>query len=75
MSGPRTIATIRKSNTEEIRVRVTEQGECSLVDLRVFSPTARSEGEPRPTRSGICMIRTKLPELIKALQAAEKSGA
>jgi len=75
MSEPRIIAVLRKNNTEEVRVRVTEIGGCKLVDLRVFTPNARSEGEPRPTRNGICLVRAKLPELIKALQAAEREGA
>jgi len=75
MSELRTVAVLRKNNVEEVRVRVTESGGFALVDLRVFSPNARSEGEPQPTRNGICLVRTKLPELIKALQAAEQDGA
>ena len=74
MSEPRTIAVLRKNNTEELRIRLTETEGCALVDLRVFTPTARSEGEPRPTRNGICLVRTRLPELIEALQAAEREG-
>jgi hypothetical protein len=74
MSEPRIVAVLKKNNTEELRVRVTEAGGCMLVDLRVFTPTAQSEGEPRPTRNGICLVRTKLPELIRALQAAERAG-
>lgn len=73
MSEPRTIAVLKKNNTEELRVRLTETGGCALVDLRVFTPTTRSEGEPRPTRNGICLVRTRLPELIEALQAAERA--
>ena len=75
MSEPRTIAVLRKNNAEEIRVRISETAGCVLVDMRVFTPNARSEGEPLPTRNGICLVRSKLPELIKALQAAERSVA
>lgn len=74
MSEPRTVAVLKKNNTEELRVRLTETGGCALVDLRVFTPTTRSAGEPQPTRNGICLVRTRLPELIKALQAAERAG-
>jgi hypothetical protein len=74
MSEPRTIAVLKKNNIEELRVRLTKTGGCTLVDLRVFTPTTRSEGEPLPTRNGICLVRTKLPELIRALQAAERAG-
>lgn len=72
MSELRTVATIRKSNTEEIRVSVAEREGYCLVDMRVFTPTARSRGEPRATRSGICVLRDRLPALIEALQAVEQ---
>ncbi|MFB0487766.1 hypothetical protein ABIE45_000352 [Methylobacterium sp. OAE515] len=75
MSDPRTIATLRKNNAEEIRVRVAEHDGYTLVDLRVFSASRRNHGEPQPTRAGICVVRERLPELIQALQAAQREAA
>lgn len=72
MTDFRTIATVRKSNTQEIRVGVSVQGGCTLIDTRVFATARDSRGEPHPTKAGICVAKAKLPELIEALQAAER---
>jgi hypothetical protein len=72
MSDLRTIATVRKNNSEEIRVSVAIHAGYSLVDMRVFSAPRSSRGEPIPTKAGICIAKAKLSELILALQAAER---
>lgn len=72
MSDLRTIATVRKNNSEEIRVSVAIHEGYALVDMRVYSALRANRGEPVPTKAGICLTRTKLPELILALQAAER---
>ena len=72
MSDLRTIATVRKNNSEEIRVSVAIHAGYALVDMRVFSAPRSSRGEPIPTKAGICVSKAKLPELILALQAAER---
>ncbi|CAA2101990.1 hypothetical protein MBUL_01458 [Methylobacterium bullatum] len=73
MSDLRTIAVLKKNNTQEIRVSVSIQDGYALVDMRVFAaPRRGGEGEPHPTPAGICLSRAKLPELIRALQAAER---
>lgn len=72
MSDLRTIATIRKNNSQEIRVSIAIRDGYALVDMRVFSAPRRSRGEPVATQNGICITRVKLPELILALQAAER---
>lgn len=72
MSDIRTVATVRKNNCEEIRVSVAIRDGYALVDMRVFSAPRSSRGEPVPTKAGICLARAKLPELILALQAAER---
>lgn len=72
MSSLRTIATVHKNNSEEIRVSVAIQNGYALVDMRVFSTPRASRGEPVPTKAGICLVRSKLSELILALQAAER---
>jgi hypothetical protein len=73
MSDLRTIATVRKNNSEEIRVSVAVHNGYALVDMQVFSAPRSSRGEPVATKSGICPTRAKLPELILALQAAERA--
>ena len=75
MSDLRTIATLRKNNSQEIRVSVAIHPSYALVDMRVFSAPRNSRGEPVATKAGICLTRAKLHELILALQAAEREVA
>ncbi|MHC2017809.1 hypothetical protein [Methylobacterium sp. CM6247] len=73
MSNLRTIATVRKNNTQEIRISVSIRDGYALVDMRIFeAPRRAASGEPYPTAAGICLTQAKLPELIQALQAAER---
>jgi hypothetical protein len=72
MSDIRCIAVVRKNNSEEIRVSVATHADYSVVDMRVFAAPRSSRGEPIPTKAGICVAKAKLPELILALQAAER---
>ncbi|POR40507.1 PC4/YdbC family ssDNA-binding protein [Methylobacterium sp. V23] len=72
MSDLRHIASIRKNNSQEIRVSVAIHDGYDLIDMRVFSAPRSSRGEPVPTKAGICLTRAKLQELILALQAAER---
>lgn len=72
MSDLRTIATVRKNNSEEIRVSVAIHAGYALVDMRVFSAPRSNRGEPVATKAGICVAKAKLSELILALQAAER---
>jgi hypothetical protein len=72
MSDLRTIATVRKNNSQEIRVSVAIHADYSVVDMRVFAAPRSSRGEPVPTKAGICVAKAKLSELILALQAAER---
>jgi hypothetical protein len=72
MSDLRTIATVRKNNSEEIRISVAIHDGYAFVDMRVFSAPRANRGEPVATKAGICVTRAKLPELIKALQDAAR---
>lgn len=74
MSQPRTFATLRKGNSGEIRVRLAEYQGAQMVDVRLFTPRTRSLGEPLPTRQGVCITRSMLPELIAGLKAIEREG-
>ncbi|KQP16528.1 hypothetical protein [Methylobacterium sp. Leaf93] len=75
MSDLRPIATIRKNNSEEIRISLAIRDGYSLIDMRVFSAPRGTHGEPMPTKAGICVNQAKLSELIQALQAAERELA
>jgi hypothetical protein len=75
VSDFQTVATFRKNNLEEIRVSVAQHDGYAMVDVRVFTATSASDGEPRPTRQGICIPRTKLRDLVTALRAAEQGAA
>ena len=75
MSVSRTVATIRKNNSEEIRVGIVEHGGVALVDLRVFVAPRGGQDEPRPTPNGICIPHTQLPHLIEALRIAEREAS
>ena len=75
MNASRTIATIRKNNSQEIRVSLNVHEGFTLVDVRVFAARRLGRGEPHPTPAGICFARKSLPALIEALQVAEREAA
>ncbi|MCJ2040135.1 hypothetical protein MKK55_14470 [Methylobacterium sp. J-059] len=68
----RTVATVRKTNFEEVRVSIQAGSGFTCIDVRVFAMPARGKGDLFPTKSGIRIARNRLPELIEALQVAER---
>ena len=64
------IAKIRKNNSEEVRVALSEYRGVQLVDVRVFAELPDSAGERVATRKGVCMSIAKIGDLITALQDA-----
>lgn len=75
MSTTRTVATIRKNNSEEVRVRIVDHDGFAMVDTRVFAAPRSAQDEPRPTKQGICVSCAQLPHLIEALQIAEREAS
>lgn len=71
----RTVATVRKSNFEEVRVGIQAGSGFTCIDVRVFAMPANGKGDPLPTKSGIRVARDRLPALIEALQAAEREAS
>lgn len=68
-----TVAVTEMSNVEEIRVSLTEFKGLKLLDIRVFAEPYADEGQGRvPTKKGISLKVEKLPDLIAALQEAER---
>ncbi len=69
------IASIEKNRLEELRIALKEYKGHSYVDIRTFVEPYADEGEGRvPTKKGVTMALTKLPELIAALQRAESEA-
>lgn len=75
MTEPRLIATVPKNAIEEVRVALTEFNGHALIDLRVYADFDGSAGGKRPTKKGISLARERLPDLIKALQAAQREAS
>jgi hypothetical protein len=63
------IASIRKNTHQELRILIRTWKGAQLVDCRLFVPGLT--GEMRPTKDGAAMPIKALPEIVKALQAAE----
>ena len=67
------IATIRKFDRTEVRIEISEFKEQSFVNIRTWV-RARDSEEMIPTRKGVTVTPEQLPELIEALQAAERDA-
>ena len=63
------IAVIGKNSTERVHVSLSEFKGTQLIDLRTYYTD--SKGEDRATAKRICLRVGLLPELVKAVQAAE----
>jgi len=70
MSEPVLIAELSKNARERVRVRLTEYHGYRLLDVRVFYQDARGEWNPG---RGLTVRRELIPELRKALLAAERA--
>jgi len=68
------IARISKNSQEEVIVQLTKYKEYDLVDVRVWiKPLEGEDGEPgKPTKKGISLNPSILPELIEALKRADE---
>lgn len=66
------IAKIEKNAQEEIIVQLTEFKGYDLVDLRVWGKSLMGE-TGKPTKKGLTVKPGLLPELIEALQKAERT--
>ena len=65
------ITTIEKNRNEELRISLKEYMGHHCFDIRVFCDPNHDEGQGRiPTKKGVTMAVTKLPDLVAALQQA-----
>ena len=70
---PQLIAIIEKNKRDEIRIALDQFKGHHLVDVRVFAdPYAREERVA--TKKGVSLAIAKLPELVAALQEAEREA-
>ena len=68
----KTIAVIERGKTSDIRVRLLKFHDQPFVDIRMFVVTDATERAP--TKKGITLPPTLVPELIEALQMAEREA-
>lgn len=67
----KTVAKIQKNAREEVRVGLCEFKGHDLFTVRVFADVADVTGDRVPTRKGLTANVRLLPDLVRALVAAE----
>ena len=64
------IRDIEKNSSNKIRISLTEFKGNNFVDLRVYYED--EEGEYKPTKKGVALKPELIPQVIEALQEAER---
>jgi hypothetical protein len=72
MSAPEIIASLEKNSRERVRVALDEYQGVKLIDIRITTELSQGTGIQAPTKKGVALNVAKLPELIDALQQAER---
>lgn len=73
MSDDTRIATIKKNSKEDVVVSLGTYKEYKLLGIRVFSDY-KNEGDKRPTPKGLSIKAELIPQMLEALQDAEKEA-
>lgn len=68
------IATIRKSNYEDVRVDLSDFRGAFRIDVRTWAEPRSGNGDRVPTPQGVSLRVEHLPKLRAALQAAEREA-
>jgi hypothetical protein len=71
MSTPTEFLDIRRSDSERLRVTVSEYRGRTLVDLRVWYST--NSGEFKPGRAGVSLRPEQVGEVMQALRLAAQA--
>lgn len=71
MTAPVVVAQLRKDQRERLRVALDEYQGHQLIDLRITTQLTEGTDLWTPTKKGVCVNVSLLPELVRALQAAE----
>ena len=66
------IAIIYKNNVEMVHVDLTEYAGHDLVDIRIYANYASASKPKKPTKKGVSLRIGQLPELIYALEKAQR---
>ena len=69
----KTISTIEKNATEEIRIELTDFKGHDLIGIRVYTDVDNNTDKV-PTRKGITCNVKLIPDLVKALSDAEDTA-
>ena len=69
-----TVAVIEKNAMEEVHVELSEYRGHDLVSVRIYANYGSTEEPKRPTKKGVTLKVDKLPDLILALQEAERQA-
>ena len=71
--GDTFVGIVGKNKTEEVRVRFGQFKGHDFLDLRVYYCRSQDEGY-RPSPRGLTIKPSKIPDLIKVLQEAERQA-
>lgn len=74
MSANRVLLTLPKGRGKELRVTLSDFKGTTYVDVRTWYETPDGT-ETKPTREGVSIRPDILPDVLKALQAAQKQLA
>lgn len=67
------IGILKKNKTEQVRIRFGQFKGHDFLDLRVYYSRRQDEGY-RPSQRGLTINPSKIPDLIKVLQEAERQA-
>jgi hypothetical protein len=67
------VAVVPKNKLEEVRIALSQYKGADLLDVRVYAADegVGAYGKKHPTRKGIAIKVSRLPELIAGLRAAQ----
>jgi len=69
MSAEKTVACIRKSTREEVRIGITKFKGIPLIYLRTFANYGSESTELKPTKKGVSIRVDLYPKLLEAVEA------
>jgi len=66
---------INKNALEEVIVQLTNFKGKDLIDIRIWTkPLPTEEGESKPTKKGVSLAVSAIPDLIEALKEAQRAS-
>jgi len=66
---------IDKNSLEEVIIQLTNFRGKDLIDIRIWTkPLPTEEKESKPTKKGVCLSISAIPDLIEALKEAQRAS-